>query len=191
MALFRDQHASPQPPLSSIEKFMRGLGNVLESIKIILSYRRGEFITSRPEWAADDPRIVNIQIAGGSKLSNITKFRRGLSQRSLAIEYYDWESNAYGISVVQQRANDPSVQLSRKLGHVTEFLDTNMHRFHNSKAARDRIKHGIKLLICEELLGGIGISAILVFRFSSLRSLKYKDLKGLKDAVEEQDLTEE
>lgn len=187
LALSQEQHASPKPPLSSIEKFMRGLENALESIKTFLSHECRGIVTSEPEWAADDPRIVDIQIAGGSKPSNIVKFRRGLSQRSLAIEYRDWESNAYGISSVEQRANDPSVQLSRKLGHVTKFLEANMHRFYNSEAARDGIEHGIKLLVCEELLGGIGISAILFFRFSSLRSLKYEELKGLKDVIEEQD----
>jgi len=186
-ALLRDQHASPQPPLSSIEKFMRGLSNALERIKTFLSQERREFFTSEAEWMAEDPRIVDIQIAGvTSKPTANHKFRRGLSQRSLALEFDDWEINTHGISSTKERATNPSVQSIRKLGHITEFLEANPRRFHNLGAARDGIEHGIKLLVCEMLMGGIGVSAILIFRFSSLRALKYEELNDLKDAIEKQ-----
>jgi hypothetical protein len=191
-ALLRDQHASPQPPSpqpppSSIEKFMRGLSNALERIKTCLSQERCEFFTSKPEWMGEDPRIVDIQIAGvTSKTTANHKFRRGLSQRSLAIEFDDWEINAYGISSTKERATNPSVQSIRKFGHIKEFLEANTRRFQNLGAARDGIEHGIKLLVCEMLVGGIGISAILIFRFSSLRALKYEELNDLKDAIEKQ-----
>ncbi len=191
-ALLQDQHASPQPPSpqpppSSVERFMRGLSNALERIKTFLSQERRELFTSKAEWMAEDPRIVDIQIAGvTSKPTENHQFRRGLSQRSLALEFDDWETNTHGISSTKARATDPSVQPIRKLGHITEFLEANSRRFHNLGAARDGIEHGIKLLVCEILLGGIGVSAILIFRFSSLRALKFEELNDLKDAIEEQ-----
>lgn len=42
----------------------------------------------------------------------------------------------------------------------------------------------MKLLICEKLLDGAGISAIFIFKFSRLRSIRLPDLSGLKDAIE-------
>ena len=185
-ALLRDQHASPLPPLSPVEDFMRGLKSALNHIETFLSQECRELITSEPVWKTEDPRIVDIQVAQNSKPSEIEKFRRGLSQRSLAIEFDSWENKIYGVSSIEKRAENPSVQLGRKLGRITKFLDANTHRFHNHTAARGGIEHGIKLLVCEKLLGGKGISAIFIFRFTSLRRLKYEELNALKDAIEEQ-----
>lgn len=78
------------------------------------------------------------------------------------------------------------MQRGRRLGHITKFPEANTHRFHNHVAARDGIGHGIKLLVCEKLLGGKGVAAIFIFRFTSLRTLKCEELNALKDAIEEQ-----
>ena len=120
-------------------------------------------------------------------LSWETRFRRGLSQRSLAIEFDKWESEAYQTSRVRQRAENPSTEPSRKLGHITEYLKLNTSRFRNLATAREGIEHGMKLLVCELLLGGIGFSAILIFQHDSLRTVKYLELKNLQNAIEQED----
>ena len=68
---------------------------------------------------------------------------------------------------------------------MTEFLELNKHRFQNFSAARNGIQHGIKLLVCETLLSGTGISAIFIFEYSRFRSIKFRDLRGLKDAIKD------
>ena len=76
------------------------------------------------------------------------------------------------------------MELSRKLGHIIEFLKVNTYRFNNPIVVRDRIEYGMKLLVCEILLGGKGFSAILIFRYRSLRVVKYRELYELKDTIE-------
>lgn len=181
-----DQRTPPQPsPVapSSIENFVVKLDTELKKIQELLSQVSYKPATCEPIWTIDDPRVVDLQIAGGSQSSPTTKLRRGLSQRSLAAEFDDWERNTYGTSKVEARSSHPSVEPSRKLGHIAKFLDHNRDRFHNISAARAGIEHGIKLLICETLLGGVGLSAILVFQYTRFREIKFEELDGLKDAI--------
>ncbi|KAL8668516.1 MAG: hypothetical protein Q9168_006856 [Polycauliona sp. 1 TL-2023] len=185
-----DQRTPPQPsPVapSLIEDFVAGLDKDLERIEKLLSQVSHKAVTCEPTWMNDDPRVVDLQIAGGRQSSPTTKLRRGLSQRSLASEFDDWEKNTYGTSKVKERASNPLVEPSRKLGHIAEFLDNNKDRFHNIPAARAGIEHGIKLLISETLLVGVGFSAILVFQYSRFRKIKFEELDGLKDAIKDSD----
>ena len=187
-----DQRIPPQPSPDSytlsvapspVKDFVSGLSNDLEKIKEYLSQISHEAIKGRQTWKEDDPRVVDLQMAGNSAVSPTLKFRRGLSQRSLAFEFKKWAKDKYGTSeataLVESR--------SRKLGHVAEFLKINKDRFPNSAVARAGIEHGIKLLLCETLLRERGFSAIFCFRYTSLRSVKLKELFRLKDAIEEAD----
>lgn len=176
-------HPLPPAPPSSTEKFVEKTNEGLGRIEKYLSKVCNEGATSEPAWRKDDPRIVDLQIAGDSKPSANIKFRRGLSQRSLAIEFDDWEWKTHRTSILKERATNPSVEPSRKLGHITGFLNANRHRFHNLVAARAGIEHGLKLLVSETLLGGIGYSAILIFRYGKFRAVKYAEFNDLKDAI--------
>ena len=185
-----DQRTSPQPsPVapSSIENFVTGLNKDLESIEKLLSQVSHEAVTCEPTWMNDDPRVVDLQIADGRQSSPTIKLRRGLSQRSLTIEFDDWEKNAYETSKVKERASNPSVKPSRKLGHIAKFLDDNKNRFHNLSATRIGIEHEIKLLICETLLIEVGFSTILIFQYSRFRKVKFEELDCLKDAMKDSD----
>ena len=187
---FPGQHTSPHPahpllsaPPSSIEKFVEKTNEGLERIEKCLSQVCQKGLMFEPMWRNDDPRLIDLQMAGDSKPSANTKFRRGLSQRSLAIEFADWERKTHGTSILEERATNPLVEPSRKLGHITEFLNANTHRFHSLVAARAGIEHGLKLLVSETLLGGIGYSAILIFRYGKFRAVKYAEFNDLKDAI--------
>ena len=180
---------SPNPhrvfPIS-IEGFVAEVNRDLETIEKSLSQVSQESVRDKPTWMTDDPRVVDLQIAGDHRhLSSIAKFRRGLSQRSLAIEFDEWEQTTYRTSRIKERTMNLLVKPSRKLGHIAEFLKINKYRFQNRIAARTGIEHGIKLLVCETLLSGIGFSAILIFQYSRLRSIKFEELDGLKDALKD------
>ena len=187
---FLGQHTSPYParllppaPPSSTEKFVETTNEGLEKIEECLSQVCQKSLMSEPMWRNDDARLIDLQVAGDSNPSTNTKFRRGLSQRSLAFEFADWERKTHGTSILNERATNPMVEPSRKLGHITEFLNANTHRFHNGVAARAGIEHGLKLLVSETLLGGIGYSAILIFRYGKFRAVKYAHFNDLKDAI--------
>ena len=194
----RNPHApnSPQQPYlntpqslllpSSVENVLTRLIKNLEKTEEFLSQPFYKAVRDEPLWVTDDPRITDIEVAGGSKKPAHTKFRRGLSQRSLAMEFDNWERSNSGTSRVCDRAANPSVKPSRKPVNIQSFLEANKHRFKNLAAARDGIEYGIKLLVCEKLLGGTGFSALLIFQFDSFRSVKYPELKDLKKAIEKQ-----
>lgn len=73
------------------------------------------------------------------------------------------------------------MEIGRKLGPISKFI--NQHRFKNCPVVRNAIQHGIKLLVCEKLLSGFGISAIFLFKYSRLRSIRLLELGGLKNAI--------
>ena len=177
-----DQRISPQnhlnlyPRLSSpIEKFISTLYNKLENIGQLQSQVNQDSTKDKPVRIQDDAHVFENQERSPSH-----KLHRGLSQRSLASEFERWEQSTYGVSRVIERTN-------RKFGHIAEFLRVNEHRFYHQTAVRKGIEHGIKLLICERLVHERGISAILFFCYQELRSLKFLELDGLENAIENGD----
>lgn len=145
------QH-SAHPPKST-EKFVEKTNKDLGRIEKCLSQICQESLRSESMWRNDDLTRNNQQIPGF----------RGLSQRSLVIEFADWKRKTHGTSILKERATNPLVEPSRKLGHITEFLKT--RGFLNPGVARAGIEHGLKLLVSETLLGGIGY---LVLNFEAI-----------------------
>lgn len=166
-------------------KFVAKLSKNLKKVEKLLSQVYDEPIEGESTRPDDDPCVFDLQIAvtDRRRLTPMIQLREGLSQRCLAIEFEGWELELYGTSTVARRADDLSVESSRKERHLSEFLNINKDRFHDTATARAGIRHGIKLLICERLLNGIGISAILIFQYAHFKRINYKELDGLKDAV--------
>lgn len=108
-------------------------------------------------------------------------FRRGLSQRSLAIQFNKWELVTYEMSEIRRQASHLSKEPARKLGYVVKFIKK--HGFKKRSVIRLGIQHGIKLLICEKLLNKTEISAILIFKYTQFRSIKLPDLSDLENAI--------
>ncbi len=171
------------PVLSkSIKDLIQALNKGSKQIKEYLSKSEQEATGKEPAWMIEDPRVVDLQM-DGSHLSPEIKFRKGLSQRSLAIEFSRWESDTYGKSRVSERTQNPSILQKRRGGHVPEYLKNNQHRFNNQSAAKVGIEHGIKLLVCEELFGSKAVSAILIFKYRRFRTIKFDELDDLKEAI--------
>ena len=163
----------PQPPRQTpIDKLFASLINNLEDIKVALSGECRVAAQREPQWMADDPRIVDLVIAQPDA-SPVTKFRRGLSQRSLASEFEDWE----------QGFPQASEAKSRRKGLIPRFLAANKHRFLNDAAAKKGILHGSKLLRCERLFGGIGVSVMLIFYLTQFYKVKLHELPDLKAKI--------
>ena len=179
---------SPSQPIShpkvtpnSIQNFIAIVEGELEEIEKYLSdlYH----VTEQPVWEREDPRVDDVN-TGSRYISSMARLRRGLRQRSLAFEFEKWEQATYGTSTVQKWARYLA-KADRKLGHMTEFLAINMHQFRKISAARNGLQHGIKLLVCDKLLNGTGILALLIFEYSRIRSIKFRELDAFKDAVKD------
>ena len=92
-----------------------------------------------PQGMTEDPRVMDLQ-SGKGRVSLKVKFRRALSQRSLALEYSQWESRTHGSSRVTELADYAS--MSRRGGHIPDFLKRNTHRFKDKKLIRGGIEYG-------------------------------------------------
>ena len=160
-----------------VVNLMGRLENNLENIKECLS--EIEDVGSEPEWKNEDPRIVDVKIAGNSELTSDEMLRRVLGERSLAMEFNDWES-------VHQASNNHQKR-GRKKGLVRTYVSINRHRFTNVKAAERGISLGRKLLIFEKSLG-VGFSALLIFCHNLFEKVREKQLIDLEKAINKQHL---
>ncbi|KAI3096024.1 hypothetical protein CBS147333_9660 [Penicillium roqueforti] len=132
------------------------------------------------DWTEEDPRVVDLRLGSSPNQSFDVKFRRGLSQRSLATEYDGWEKENFHTSRIYDLAQDPSTSDDRK-GHMEQFLEVNAHRFQDRNTTLHGLKHGIRLLVFESICGYAGVSSILMLVYSAFRSVKYLDFHPLKE----------
>ena len=182
-------HSSPsstddRPLPKSISNLMKALNKDSVQIKKFLSASGLEHTRDELERLIEDPRVVDLQLDKHLQ-SDSLKFRKGLSQRSLATEYVQWEDCTYRSSRVSELAKDLSTAQETHAGHIQEYLDLNSHRFINKEVTRAGLKHGIKLLVLERLLGQRAISAILSFKYTLFRAVKYEDLNSLVRGIDQ------
>ncbi len=100
----------------SITRLLQALDQEKCQIKDFLL--RHNFEAARNELAPviEDPRVADLQLHS-RRPSLEARFRRGLSQRSLAIEFTEWEYCTYGWSRVG--ALTENMPISRREGHTT------------------------------------------------------------------------
>lgn len=174
---------SPTPPISTLTLTQK-LHKDSTQIKEYLSKSEIEATKDDLERITEDPRVVDLQLDRGQS-SPKAKFRKALSQRSLAIEYIHWERKQYGSSRVSELAKNLSISQGRGGCHIMKYLERNNHRFKNQDVTRKGINHGIKLLVFEQLVGTMAISAILSFRYRLFRAVKFEDLPFLKTMLDD------
>ena len=152
---------------SPVETLVAKLENNLEDFKRRLSTEDVQEFGPNLKWKDDDPRIVDIQMAGESRKSLEVMLCRILGQQSLALEFYDWKSN--------------------RKETVSNFLSDNASRFHDVEVARRGIRLGKKVLKFEKVLG-IGFSALFIFCHRAFENVHDKQLTDLKNAIDKQHL---
>ena len=108
-----------------METLVAKLEKNLEDFKRRLSTEYVKDFGSKPKWKDDDPRIMDIQMAGDSRKSLEVMLRRILGQRSLAMEFYDWKSNDRLTPKVREKGP------KRRERTVRRFLSINASRFCN------------------------------------------------------------
>jgi len=178
---------SPTPPVLTLTQ---ALDKDSAQIQEFLSRPELEAIEDELERIVEDPRVVDLQL-DGSRSTPKARFRKGLSQRSLADEYIQWERHTYGSSKVSVLVKDLSVSQERGLGHIVEYLESNNRRFKKQDITRRGIEHGIKFLVFELLVGTRVISAILSFKYSLFRAVKFEDLPFLKTMMNDSEWIKE
>ncbi|KAI9039867.1 uncharacterized protein KD926_008968 [Aspergillus affinis] len=170
---------------SDLKSLSRALSDCKQSQKIkeyLCSTDLDPINYSGGDWTQEDPRVVDIQFCSRT-CSLDSKFRRGLAQRSLAIEFDNWERAEYQSSRVSELHQDPDMADYKQNGHIHEFLQSNADRFKDRNSTLHGIKHGIRLLVFELIFGHAGVSAILVLFYSHFRGVKYKNHIELKSLI--------
>ena len=120
--------ADGHPLPNSISTLIEALNKSSVQIKDFLS--RSEFEDTRDELERmiEDPRVVDLQL-DKRRQSDKVRFRKGLSQRSLAIEYSQWENCTYKSSRVSELVEDLATAQEKAAGHIKEYINLNGHRF--------------------------------------------------------------
>ena len=127
---------------------------------------------------SDDPRVDDLKLVKSNSSSRI-KFRSVLGQRSLALEYIDWETQNFGTSKVLELADNLKHSQHRKSGKIRQYLQANRDRFVNTETVRTGIERGIKLLVLETLADTVMTSVIVSFCASKFRLIKYHEMRSL------------
>ncbi len=176
-----DDHQSSLDPLSTV-LLVKALDEDEKLINAYLSRSETDATKDNLQRMIEDPRVVDLRL-DKSKSTPEAKLRKGLSQRSLAIEYTHWELGLYESSRVSELLKDLSISHKHRTGHIREYLENNKHRFKDQKTTSTGIEHGIKLLVFESLFGARAISAILSFKYRRFREVKYEELADLKAVI--------
>ncbi len=180
-----NEHNSPSHHKHTLA-LIQALNNEEDKIKKYLSKLEIDATEGKSSWPQEDSRLVDLQIGEKQSSSNI-KFRKVLSQRSLAKEYDQWELETHHTSRINYLVENLSDSKDGAGGRIKKYVNGNIDRFKNKALAQRGIQWGIRLLVFERLLGEPGLSAILCFSFYRFRCLKFTDLVCLGQRVHETD----
>jgi hypothetical protein len=128
------------------------------------------------DWADVDPRVRDVRL-GASRHDDKTKFRKGLGERSLALQYHEWEMEEFGSSRLSKLRKDPEDSKNISDSQIANFIST--HGLPKTRCVEKAIQHGTKLLLLEHLVGKSTTSAVLFFAFGKFRDVNYPDMKDL------------
>ena len=169
-----------------VQGIIRGLIGNSEGVNQFVSATAPEDSKLVSVFQHQDVRVTDINIAGDSSSDELAPLRRMLSQRSLAIEFQEWElKNDYYSSVVKRAefldGHDSPGKLADYLRVEGKKLAPN-----NGQTLKKAIVYGSKLLVCESLFGEAGCSVLLMFQYSRFRAIKYKEFRELINTIKKQ-----
>lgn len=134
------------------------------------------------DWADVDVRVHDIRL-GATRHDKMTKFRKGLGERSLALQYHEWELQEFQCSRLGELCKDPGNYKKGMDGNIADFIAS--HNLPDIDCVGKGIRHGTKLLLLEKLFGTPGTSAILFFAFGKFREVRYPEMKDLAGSMRE------
>lgn len=133
-------------------------------------------------WKSGDPRVTDISICSSPGNTHETGLRRGLSQRSLAIEFDQWEKATFDMSRVNEISRNLELS-AKRTGHLDKFIQAKEFKDKEAENASMGIRHGIKWLVFESIYGYEGVSLVLMLVYSRFRDVKYEEFFQLKESL--------
>ncbi|KMU77092.1 hypothetical protein CISG_06130 [Coccidioides immitis RMSCC 3703] len=150
-----------------------------EKIKEFLQKPESEAV-GRPYWEGREVRLLDIQRVSRNSSYN-DRFRCFLAERSLALEFEEWELKKYQTSRLDKIVSNPHAA-EDKNGHMLEFLTSKGILDGTPEAKVDRgairgLKNGQRSLFIERKNPSRrGVSAIFSFKSSLLRKIPYREM---------------
>lgn len=175
-------------PARDIEDLIKSLNRKLSDIKQFIGITDPHRTELQPPLEDTEARIADVIAADGHTRPNYTvQLRRGLSLRALANDYNDWVTQTCSISPVLRRAHRPGT--AEHEIHLKEFIRQCplLLEGSNLDTVTRALRHGLKILVCEEIFGGVGISALLIFQYSRCQNVTYGGVGGLRLALQKQE----
>lgn len=174
----KSQSGHDEAAQSSTKLLVKALNKNETLIDEYLSKSETEAIRDELQREVEDPRVIDLKL--GKKPTQEARFRKGLSERSLALEYDEWQQRTHQSSRVSELVRDLSASRDRRNGHVSEYLSLNQSRFRDQDTTRKGVERGMKLLVFERLFQKTAISAVLSFACRRFRAIQYEELHELK-----------
>jgi len=174
----KSQSGHDKSAQSSTKLLVKALNKNETLIEEYLSKSETEAIRDELQREVEDPRVIDLKL--GKKPTQEARFRKGLSERSLALEYDEWQQRTHQSSRVSELVQDLSASRDRRNGHVSEYLSLNQSRFRDQDTTRKGVERGMKLLVFERLFQKTAISAVLSFACRRFRAIHYEELHELK-----------
>ena len=109
-------------PDSRAGLLLKALKNQLDKIATYLAKQPPDTVSGELTWQNKDPRVNDLLVLQGDpQPSSQVSLRRVLSQRSLAIEFLQWEIENHRTSRVQELFN--RLDSSAPHGHLTSYVN--------------------------------------------------------------------
>ncbi|OAT13733.1 hypothetical protein BDBG_08872 [Blastomyces gilchristii SLH14081] len=151
----------------------------LEKIVKFFNHGSSDIIASfLASLAVEDDRLCDIKsIVGKNKPSHNDRYIQCLAQRSLALEYNQWElerQQAGGTRLDGVSKNASSAR-NKRGGNFTYYVQ-HVRQFDDSQTAYKALKRGIKQLMTEDKCGFPGIEVAIPFTYQYFDTLSYNEL---------------
>lgn len=182
-----DGNRSSPRSVRKIEDLIKTLNGKLKDIKQFIGDANPHRTELKAPLEGTEARIADFVAANGhTRPSHMVQLRRGLSLRALANDYNDWVTETFSISPVLCRAHRP--EIGEHEIHLKEFVRQrpSLSVGSNIETMTRALRHGLKILVCEEVFGGVGISALLIFQYAQCQNLNYGEVDGLRLALQKQ-----
>lgn len=182
----------PGPPIlpkrsAKVEQLVQEVKDDFDKVEGFVSRtdpQESDFLPLHDEGT--DARVADLMLINKSAKKDMDRFRRGLIQRSLAMEYKAWHVKNKGWCEIDHRARDLTVPLQDGISAFCREEVTDFEGF-DKGILQTALRHGVKLLVWEQVSGGIGYTLILMLWYTQCRETTYPALRELCRAFQEEE----
>ncbi|KAL2365575.1 hypothetical protein RJZ56_001507 [Blastomyces dermatitidis] len=179
---------SNSPPSFRSQRFLQKVQEKLNNISQFSKNSSQNIVKGFFEHLrSEDSRLGHIKsITGKHNPKPGERFIQCLAQRSLALDFYQWENSVQGAG--NTRLDDVSSILSsvnNKNGNFKLYVER-VARFNDTESAYQALRRGTKQLVVEKMCQTSGMGVAIPFAYGSFDALTYKDIYDFSSLLKDQ-----